>query len=89
MKRYTIIKIEDFIVENLRTKYETRLKEKRTTLEEIDRDIKRKAILYNAEIRLLSFINIWEILEPLIPSPAHLHCVKLVETPRIYIEYFG
>jgi len=59
-----IIKIEDFIVENLRTKYETRLKEKRTTLEEIDRDIKRKAILYNAELRLLSFINIWEIQYP-------------------------
>jgi 6-pyruvoyltetrahydropterin/6-carboxytetrahydropterin synthase len=34
-------------------------------------------------------INIWEILEPLIPSPAQLHCVKLVETSRIYIEYFG
>jgi 6-pyruvoyltetrahydropterin/6-carboxytetrahydropterin synthase len=34
-------------------------------------------------------IGIWEILEPLIPSPVKLHCVKLVETPRIYIEYFG
>jgi 6-pyruvoyltetrahydropterin/6-carboxytetrahydropterin synthase len=34
-------------------------------------------------------VNIWEILEPLIPLPAQLHCVKLVETPRIYIEYFG
>jgi 6-pyruvoyltetrahydropterin/6-carboxytetrahydropterin synthase len=34
-------------------------------------------------------IGIWEILDPLIPSPAKLHCVKLVETPRIFIEYFG
>lgn len=34
-------------------------------------------------------IGIWEILEPLMPSPVQLHCVRLVETPRIYIEYFG
>lgn len=34
-------------------------------------------------------IGIWKILDPLIPSPVKLHCVKLVETPRIFIEYFG
>ena len=34
-------------------------------------------------------IEIWKQLEPHIPSPVQLHCVKLYETPRIYIEYFG
>ena len=34
-------------------------------------------------------IEIWKQLEPHIPSPVKLHCVKLYETPRIYIEYFG
>jgi 6-pyruvoyltetrahydropterin/6-carboxytetrahydropterin synthase len=34
-------------------------------------------------------IGIWEILEPLIPAPVQLHCIKLVETPRIFIEYYG
>jgi 6-pyruvoyltetrahydropterin/6-carboxytetrahydropterin synthase len=34
-------------------------------------------------------IEIWKQLEPHIPLPVKLHCVKLYETPRIYIEYFG
>ena len=34
-------------------------------------------------------IEIWKQLEPHIPSPVSLHCIKLYETPRIYIEYFG
>jgi len=35
-------------------------------------------------------INIWEQLEPHIGKyNAHLHAVKLFETPRIYAEYFG
>ena len=34
-------------------------------------------------------IAIWQQLEPHIPLPVKLHCVKLYETPRIYIEYFG
>ena len=34
-------------------------------------------------------IEIWKHLEPHIPAPVKLHCVKLYETPRIYIEYFG
>lgn len=34
-------------------------------------------------------VEIWKQLEPHIPSPVQLHCVKLYETPRIYIEYFG
>ena len=34
-------------------------------------------------------IAIWKQLEPHIPLPVKLHCVKLYETPRIYIEYFG
>ena len=33
--------------------------------------------------------EIWKQLEPHIPLPVKLHCVKLYETPRIYIEYFG
>lgn len=34
-------------------------------------------------------IAIWQQLELHIPLPVKLHCVKLYETPRIYIEYFG
>jgi 6-pyruvoyltetrahydropterin/6-carboxytetrahydropterin synthase len=34
-------------------------------------------------------IAIWNQLLPHIPSPVQLHCIKLYETPRIYIEYFG
>jgi 6-pyruvoyltetrahydropterin/6-carboxytetrahydropterin synthase len=34
-------------------------------------------------------IAIWEQLEPHLPSGVSLHCIKLYETPRIYVEYFG
>jgi len=34
-------------------------------------------------------IAIWQQLEPHIPPAVQLHCIKLYETPRIYIEYFG
>ena len=35
-------------------------------------------------------IGIWNELKPHIEkSSAKLHCVKLLETPRIYVEYFG
>ncbi|RYG05769.1 MAG: 6-carboxytetrahydropterin synthase [Chitinophagaceae bacterium] len=34
-------------------------------------------------------IAIWKQLEPHIPSEVKLHCIKLYETPRIYVEYFG
>jgi 6-pyruvoyltetrahydropterin/6-carboxytetrahydropterin synthase len=33
-------------------------------------------------------IVIWNILKPLIKD-CELHCVKLQETPRIYVEYYG
>jgi 6-pyruvoyltetrahydropterin/6-carboxytetrahydropterin synthase len=34
-------------------------------------------------------VAIWDQLNPNIPSAVQLHCIKLYETPRIYIEYFG
>ncbi|MBU3743425.1 MAG: 6-carboxytetrahydropterin synthase, partial [Sediminibacterium sp.] len=34
-------------------------------------------------------IAIWNQLIPHIPSGVQLHCIKLYETPRIYVEYFG
>ena len=34
-------------------------------------------------------IAIWKQLEPQIPSKVKLHCIRLYETPRIYVEYFG
>lgn len=34
-------------------------------------------------------IAIWNQLKPHIPAAVQLHCIKLYETPRIYIEYFG
>lgn len=34
-------------------------------------------------------IAIWEQLAPNLPSSVELHCIKLYETPRIYVEYFG
>ena len=34
-------------------------------------------------------IGIWNELQPHIPEGVALHCVKLYETPRIYVEYFG
>lgn len=34
-------------------------------------------------------IAIWETLKPHLPASVLLHCIKLYETPRIYVEYFG
>ena len=34
-------------------------------------------------------ISIWNQLSPQLPTHVQLHCVKLYETPRIYVEYFG
>jgi len=34
-------------------------------------------------------IAIWKELEPHLPTGVQLHCIKLYETPRIYVEYFG
>jgi 6-pyruvoyltetrahydropterin/6-carboxytetrahydropterin synthase len=33
--------------------------------------------------------EIWHQLLPHIPQGVTLHCIKLCETPRIYVEYFG
>lgn len=34
-------------------------------------------------------IAIWQQLQPHLPNDIVLHCIKLYETPRIYVEYFG
>jgi 6-pyruvoyltetrahydropterin/6-carboxytetrahydropterin synthase len=34
-------------------------------------------------------IGIWQQLRPQLPADVQLHCIKLYETPRIYVEYFG
>ena len=34
-------------------------------------------------------IGIWQQLLPGLPAGVHLHAIKLYETPRIYVEYFG
>ena len=34
-------------------------------------------------------IAIWQQLTPHLPAGIALHCIKLYETPRIYVEYFG
>lgn len=34
-------------------------------------------------------IGIWKQLAPHLPERVKLHCIKLYETPRIYVEYFG
>jgi 6-pyruvoyltetrahydropterin/6-carboxytetrahydropterin synthase len=34
-------------------------------------------------------LGIWAQLQPLMPEGVNLHCLRLVETPRIYVEYFG
>lgn len=34
-------------------------------------------------------IGIWNQLKPHLPGNVQLHCIKLYETPRIYVEYFG
>ena len=32
---------------------------------------------------------IWQQLAPHLPASVSLHCIKLYETPRIYVEFFG
>ena len=32
---------------------------------------------------------IWQQLVSFLPTAVKLHCIKLYETPRIYVEYFG
>lgn len=34
-------------------------------------------------------IGIWNELQPLLPGSVQLHCIRLVETPRIFVEYYG
>ena len=34
-------------------------------------------------------VAIWEQLESHLPANVQLHSIKLYETPRIYVEYFG
>lgn len=34
-------------------------------------------------------IAIWEELARNLPAEVELHCIKLYETPRIYVEYYG
>ena len=34
-------------------------------------------------------MEIWKQLQPTLPAEVKLHCIKLYETPRIYVEYFG
>jgi 6-pyruvoyltetrahydropterin/6-carboxytetrahydropterin synthase len=34
-------------------------------------------------------IAIWQQLQPHLPENVQLHCLKLYETPRIFVEYFG
>ena len=34
-------------------------------------------------------IGIWKELAAQLPATVQLHCIKLYETPRIYVEYFG
>jgi 6-pyruvoyltetrahydropterin/6-carboxytetrahydropterin synthase len=34
-------------------------------------------------------IGIWNELEPYLPNTIQLHCLKLVETAKIYVEYYG
>jgi 6-pyruvoyltetrahydropterin/6-carboxytetrahydropterin synthase len=33
--------------------------------------------------------SIWQELEPHMPPQVQLHCLKLVETTKIYVEYYG
>jgi len=34
-------------------------------------------------------VGIWEQLKPHLPAGVQLHAIKLFETPRIFVEYFG
>jgi 6-pyruvoyltetrahydropterin/6-carboxytetrahydropterin synthase len=33
--------------------------------------------------------GIWQQLQVQLPEDVQLHCIKLYETQRIYVEYFG
>lgn len=45
-----------------------------------------RGIIPSTENLVIAF---WQQIEPHIPVPAQLHCVRLYETPRNYAEYFG
>ena len=34
-------------------------------------------------------VVIWQQLQKVLPPEVQLHCIRLYETPRIYVEYFG
>jgi 6-pyruvoyltetrahydropterin/6-carboxytetrahydropterin synthase len=34
-------------------------------------------------------IGIWNQLQPHLPAAVQLHCLKLYETPKIFVEYYG
>jgi 6-pyruvoyltetrahydropterin/6-carboxytetrahydropterin synthase len=34
-------------------------------------------------------IGIWNQLQPHLPKEVQLHCLKLYETPKIFVEYYG
>jgi len=34
-------------------------------------------------------VGIWNELAPYLPASIELHCLKLVETSKIYVEYYG
>lgn len=34
-------------------------------------------------------MGIWDELAPALPDRVQLHCLKLVETPKIFVEYYG
>lgn len=34
-------------------------------------------------------IAIWDQLKPHLPKEVQLHCIRLYETPRIFVEYYG
>jgi 6-pyruvoyltetrahydropterin/6-carboxytetrahydropterin synthase len=34
-------------------------------------------------------MGIWHQLQPSLPSGVQLHCIRLYETPRIFVEYYG
>lgn len=34
-------------------------------------------------------MEVWKQLVPHLPAAVSLHCIKIYETPRIFVEYFG
>ncbi len=45
-----------------------------------------RGIIPSTENLVIAF---WHEIEPHIPAPARLHCVRLYETPRNFAEFFG